>query len=201
MNFFLAVAKILVIIICVSTLVMLGFRVLRRFSIKQDKSSKKQDIDAQQSSRCIELDKKALSQFSSSAFRMEGTLEAMYRLGNGHIENKDGVIFDWSSRIGSMPDAQHLRQVWGTVSNGFEHWTNDKSIQFAKKVSHEWVFKDGSFERDERDELIIEQSTCVEYAMDNGGELKPNSKALILWPCWKCKGNIIEKGMLKEVKE
>ena len=200
MTYFLAAVRVLVIIIGVSLFLAAGFHILRRFNSKQD--SKKRNEDARQASNnFIRLDKEALRQFAESAYRMEGVLEAMHRLGTGNTENKNAVISDWSSRISGMPNAQHLRQIWETISKGFEAWSDAESTQFAKNVSHSWIFEDGSFERDGRNKLIIEQSTGAEYIMDNGKKLEPNSKALVLWPCWKCKGNIVEKGTLREVKD
>jgi hypothetical protein len=146
----------------------------------------------------IEKKEKAIEQFIRHAGAFCGLYEPIFMIYRGRLKSKTGVFADCNVRINNLDKAEELIELWNKNFSDFDTWDEQKCIQKAEELLN-FLYKCG-VARDDRKEIIIDNTTYKKYATEDGELIELGHKAKVWLACWSLNDHILEKGIISKVE-
>jgi hypothetical protein len=143
-----------------------------------------------------ELHEKAAQEFIAEASVFSGLYEPLYRMGQGKLIFRPGIIGDWVVRMQNLQSTPHFNELWFKTLSGFTEWDATKGTRTILSLLS-FLFSAG-LKRDSAEKVIIADNTYKQYATIDGELLDAGSSAIVRMPYWSRGEKIIEKGIIEK---
>ena len=131
-------------------------------------------------------------EFAAKAKAFSGLYEPLYKIANGKIKFRPGVIGDWAARSVNLEGAQSYVD-WQTDFSGFADWTQDEGRKKAGELLS-FVLEAGVCRSGET-AVTVDGGTYKKY--DYADEMiEEGHTASVKSPYWHCGDEILEKGII-----